>query len=130
MMRFHPSLKKIRDYSNCTIEYEVEESVVDDIDGFPRRQTVTKTVTARVYNADGVVGKDKFWGGADTEGEKLWGRLSCPATFPSELVDLSNLKMTMSDGRTGFAKIRIKTQHVLTNGEDIGQKFDAIFRPD
>jgi len=118
----------IADCDNCTIEFDNESAVTTDSNGFSIISSTPEQLRARVYN-DGSNNKDAFPAGIDLEGELLWGRLHNPVAFPSTIKDLSLVRLIFDDGRSGTARIKIKTQNPLMgNTPAIGQKFSLLFR--
>lgn len=114
---------------NCTIRFQVQDSVTVDGDGYPIISSTSTDLRARVYNDDGTTKKDVFPEGIDLEGEMLWGRLESPRTFPATIKDLAVVTVIFDDGRTGTGRIRIKTQNTLIGDRTvIGERFDLLFR--
>jgi hypothetical protein len=121
-------LGQIRSKVNATIQFERQSGVTVDENGFAVVITETVKLRARIHNDDGVTNNDNYWAGIDTPGEKLWGRLSYPLKFPEDFNDLSEVNLIFDDGRKGFARIKVKTQNPITNGQVIGQYFNAFFK--
>jgi hypothetical protein len=120
----------VSDKANCTISFEAEANVTTDVNGFPVISTNTVELSARAYKENRAVTTDLFPPGSDTEGELLRGRLNSPLTFPALLKDLSIVRLTFADGRTGTARIRIKTSNPLVSDTALGQRFYLLFRQD
>lgn len=121
-------INPITDCDNCTVEFDSENSVTTDINGFPIITSTPTQLRVRVYN-DGTNKSDIFPDGIDLNGELLWGRLHNPIVFPAGIKDLSIVRVSFDDGRSGSARIKIKTQNPLMGTTPvIGQKFHLLFR--
>lgn len=123
-------LAVVADKANCTISFEAEAGVTTDANGFPVIATNTVELSARVYRENRSTTPDLYPPGSDLEGELLRGRLNNPLTFPAALKDLSIVQLTFTDGRTGTARIRIKTSNPLVPDTALGQRFHLLFRQD
>lgn len=116
--------------ANCTITYPIQSGVTTDENGFPVIASTDGELRARVYNNDGNAA-DIFPLGSDLEGELLWGRLNDPKAFPAAVKDLAVLTVAFDDGRTGTARLKIKTQNPLMGDVNpLGAKFYLLFRAD
>ena len=121
-------ISPIADADNCTITFDNGTAVTTDVNGFPIITSTPVQLSARVYN-DGTNNNDIFPSGADLNGELLWGRLHNPLTFPTGIKDLSLVRVSLDDGRSGSARIKIKTQNpLLGSNHVIGQRFYLLFR--
>jgi len=122
----------VSDRDNATIAFQVQSGVTIDANGFPVIASTTSTVRARVYTSGGNR-EDVFPDGIDLAGELMEGRLNNPRIFPDGIADLSMVDVTMDDGRSGKARISIKTQNPLLgdpSGAVLGQRFSLLFRSD
>jgi hypothetical protein len=118
----------IADADNATIEFQSQTGVTTDLNGFPIITSTTVSLRARLYNESAKAG-DIFPDGADLQGELLWGRLHNPVSFPPGITNLSVVNVVFDDGRSGTARIRVKTQNSqLGDAPSIGQKFHLLFR--
>lgn len=118
----------INDSDNCTIEFNRGTSVSTDINGFPIITSTPVQLRARIFN-DGTNKKDIFPVGSDLGGELLSGRLHNPVSFPAGIKDLSMVRLIFDDGRSGPARIKIKTQNPhIGLIPSIGQRFYLLFR--
>lgn len=123
-------INPIADADNCIIEFDSETGVTIDDNGFPMITATATQLRARVYSDENTPGKaDVFPPGTDLNGELLWGRLHSPVTFPAGIVDLSIVRITFDGGRSGTARIKIKTQNnILGTNHVLGQRFHLLFR--
>jgi len=121
----------VADRDNATISFQLQSGVTIDANGFPVIASTTQTVRARCFNSPRVKTTDYFPDGLNLEGELIEGRLNSPTVFPDGLEDLTTVQVTFDDGRTGSARISIKTQNPLLGAASqsvLGQRFALLFR--
>ncbi len=118
----------IQNSGNATLFFKASDSVTMDVNGYPIITSTEIIIRARLYTETGRKAEDIYPDGVELKGELMWGRLHDPISFPTTVKDLAIAEVNFDDGRTGYGRVKIKTQNAITNGAVIGQYFSLLFR--